>query len=56
MEAGMIEARVRKNGRTYSMVNTKKGYFMTVSGRKSSYLGRSFIEAQTLFFSILSEK
>lgn len=50
-----IEKQWRKNGKMYSLVHYKDGYYLTLSGRKCSYLGKNFSEAQDLFISIVEK-
>lgn len=48
-----IEKQIKKAGKTYSLINCKDGYWLTVSGRKASFLGKRFSEAQDLFLKIV---
>ena len=48
-----IEKQLRKDGKTYSLLNCKDGYYLTVRGKKVSFLGKDFSKAQDLFLTIV---
>lgn len=47
-----IEKSIKVNNRVYSLMNCKDGYYLTISGKKVSFLGKSFSAAQDLFLKI----